>query len=135
MVIVAQPLHGEMTQNHLSLGIILGHDASVGALLDDCLFRREVALLKARERVDVVVRVHSLPDNNTQPVIVFIGEPLLAIEELIDSPVRQVCCKGFQAGPQDPQRVLEPEVFANGEGEILLHPLTTYLDLVSRKVH
>ena len=88
-------------------------------------------LLKPGEQVHVLVRVDSFP-YETQPVIVFIAEPL-EIDELVDSHCRQVCCNGLEAGPKELQRVLEHEVFAKGEGGVLLHPLPNYLDLVSRK--
>ena len=90
--------------------------------------------MKAGERVHVIVLVDPLPHDERQPFIVFVGEPLLEIQELIDSTFRQVCCKGLEAGPKELQGVLEHEVIAKGEGEILLHPLPNYLDVVPSEV-
>ena len=115
--------HIEMPPDELDMGIILLTNARVGVLRAEVIFRLEVCLLNAGKRVYILLRVQPLPYDDTQPFIVFVGEPLLEIQELVDSPFRHVCCNGLEAGPEELQRVHENEVFAMGEAEVVLHPL------------
>ena len=64
-----------------------------------------MCLLKARERLLVLVRLHKLPYYETYQVILFIV--IIQIVELVPASVRHVCCDGLDAGPKELQRILE----------------------------
>ena len=79
-----------MQPDYLGMMRILIPDARIGEL------SVAAGSLEGAGRSPYMVQVQSLPNDEMQPIMVFIDEHLIDLDDLVDAAFRQISCKGLQ---------------------------------------
>ena len=130
-MVVAKCSTTESGPNYLRVNIIVIRDFAISQFRIEGNFRWQVVFFETSWRIHIIVWIDSFPQKKIHWLTLEFGEQMF---ELLLAAFEKIAGELFQRTGKELKAVLELQVIAPIQGDILLHSLSQHTDLTSRKV-